>query len=125
MRPSQSLTLPATQAEKRLSHLRALVDALPVPPDATQDRIVAFAVIEALNTWTTFARSFYLSCVFRATRSSGAKVSLGASAHIKSKADAIDFAVRTVKPGYAKSRKPPWDWRDEPTWYDPRVVLKL
>lgn len=126
MRPSGTLEILASHASGRLDYLGELADKLPLQPDRRHDKEVAFLAIEGLNVWSSFSRSFYLSCVFRATRTSGAKVMLGKHAQIKSHTQAIDFAVRTMKGAkYAQTRKPPWTWRDEPTWYDPRVIYAL
>jgi hypothetical protein len=126
MHPSRSLAIIAAHAEARLESLYNLADSLPQAPDATHDRAVAFCVIETLNTWAGFARSFYLSCVFRARRASGTRVTLGKETHIRRPEQAIAFAVLTIRgTGYVKGRKGAWRWSDEPKWYDPAVITRI
>ena len=126
MHPSRKLDVIATHAERRLNYLHDLADSLPTVPDKSHDRLVAFAVIETLNTWAAFCRSFYLSCVFRAERANGTRVTLGKETHIVTRDQAIEFAVLTTRgQTYVKNHKGPWKWRDEPNWYDPRVITAL
>jgi hypothetical protein len=126
MHPSGRLDVIGAQAERRLEYLHGLADSLPTVPDPSHDRVVAFVVIEALNTWASFCRSFYLSCVFRARRANGAKVALGKEAHIVTRDQAIEFAVLTVRGhSYVQNHRGPWKWRDEPKWYDPSVINNI
>lgn len=125
MRAVHSLPRLAEQCEGRLAQLHGLVDVLPTVPAGDDDRVVAYATIEALNLWASFSRAMYLSCVFSARRANGKRVLLGKHKHITSAPQAIDFAIKTLKHRLWKSRRPPWRWSDEPKWYDPSALTRL
>jgi hypothetical protein len=39
---------------------------------------------------------------------------------------AIEFAVLTMRgSSYVKNHTGPWKWRDEPQWYDPKVITRI
>jgi len=109
-------------AGRRALRLRALVDPVGVPVSTQEDRLVAFVTIEALNLWSSFARSFFLSCVFKARRESGARVSHSQGSLVTTEL-ALTFAIRVMKP--SKPGSGPWQRRDEPTWFDVQTLLKL
>jgi hypothetical protein len=91
-------------------------------PTATEKFIAGYVVIEALNTWANFSRSFYLSCTISPRRAGGGRVRC-----------AIAFPDFNAAIGAAtvlhKHRAKPksdgsWDRRDEPTWFDPNVLIR-
>lgn len=54
---------------RRAVFLRQLINVLSPPLDAPADRLVSYAAVEALNTWTSFARVlFVVLCEPRSTR---------------------------------------------------------
>ena len=120
MRKVRSLEDLGTSASRRLLRLRLLVESLVPPLKADHDRLVAFVVIEALNLWASFARSFYISCLLRAFRPSGTRVTIRATG-IKRSGDAISFAMTQM----GRKRPPPWKRRDEPVWRDPQTLIRL
>lgn len=82
---------------RRAVFLRQLINVLSPPLDAPADRLVSYAAVEALNTWTSFARAYYLSCcVNHARRASGTKVTL-TGATITNTIEALFWAARVVK----------------------------
>src|SRR5438046_723271 len=103
MRPVDSLSRLSGLCDARLGQLQALVDVVPRQPRRADDRVIAYAAIEALNLWALFVRSFYLSCVFNARRSNGARVAHGYPR--VSRSQAIDVAVQTATPVLASRRK--------------------
>ncbi len=105
---------------RRAVFLRQLIDALSPPLDAAADRLVSYTAIEALNTWASFARAYYLSCcLYHARRANGTNVTLTGTT-ITSSIDALFWAARVVK----GAKKPPINRREEPAWHDPNTLLK-
>jgi hypothetical protein len=110
------------QSWRRLARLRLLVDQCRPPLNTEEDRIVAYATIEALNLWDSFVRAYYLSCVVtRALTDSGVRITTNVA--LPTVDDAIDFAVKQIYP--ATNRQPPWSRRDEPRWYVPGHIIKI
>jgi hypothetical protein len=99
--------------ETHVEHGRAAADA------EQADRITAYVAIEALNLWTEFVRSFYLSCATRAIRLSGARVAAGR--RFKNRDQALSFAIGVMNP----KRRPPYTWWDEPKWGKSSTILLL
>lgn len=95
---------------------------LRAPVGPAEDRIAAFVAIEALNLWTGFARSFYLSSALGARTLAGQPVVLNA-ASISTRHDAIGFAVLYFKP--RANPAGPWTWLDEPAWRQPKTLVRL
>jgi hypothetical protein len=111
----------ADTAERRLLRLRALVHSYSPPIRGENDRAVAFVVIEALNLWDAFARSYYLSCAFGTKLRSGHTVRLGVPG-LRSGGSALRAAIassgRRAVTGTIRRR-------DEPSWHDVQFLLNL
>ena len=107
---------------RRLSILKQLVGNKRPPCSSTDDQKLAFAAIEAMTVWSTFVRSYYLSCALGATRSGGTRITISQSG-ISSSEDAIRFAVQKLKPRLGdKANLQPLD---EPTWRAPSTLIRL
>ena len=107
---------------RRAYSLRTLVDSLKLPPSTEQERVIAYATIEAHNLWASFARAYYLSCVLKARRVSGPNITITQTG-LRTVTDGIQHAVRLLKP-WVKSG-PPFTRRDEPAWHELSTLLKL
>jgi len=120
MNQATDLVILKNLLQRRAVFLRQLINVLSPPLDAAADRLVSYAVVEALNTWASFARAYYLSCcVHHARRASGAKVTY-TGAPITNTIDALFWATRVMK----GAKRPPIDRRQEPAWHDPNTLLK-
>jgi hypothetical protein len=108
---------------RRFRVFRGEIEHCPTPLTREGDRLVAFIAIEMLNLWASFVRAYYLSCCMRGKRVGGGRVLIPAAAGIGSCAQAIDFAMQTVKP--YQQGGPPWSRREEPAWHDAQTLLKL
>jgi hypothetical protein len=106
----------------RLQRLRKITMQLAPPVSAELDRSAAFVVIETLNLWAGFSRSFYLSCAFRGRSSTFGRVSMTVTP-FSSPADALRFAIRLLRPTRFASGLT--SRRDEPTWHEPATLVKL
>lgn len=80
--------------------------------------------IDTLNTWTNFARAYYLSGMFGARRTNSARIAV-ANPHL-SEQYAIENAIVISRPT-AIRRLPAaaWHRREEPTWHDPNVFQRI
>lgn len=87
------------------------------------NRVTAFVAIEALNLWSQFVRSFYLSCATRTRTSRGMRVALKTGQAPTHEA-AITRAIQTLMPR-KKKKGPPWHPMDEPSWRLPNVLVDL
>lgn len=123
MNPVRHLAILQERAISRLDRLRQLALNLSPPLRPAERRAAAHVVIETANLWSTVARSFYLSCVLRARRVSGARVDLGVGG-VASIQDGIHFAVQTLKPGRAQPARV-YHPLDEPNWYKRETLLRL
>lgn len=105
---------------RRAVFLRQLVNALSPPLQASDDRLVSYTTMEALNMWGSFSRAYYLSCcLYQARRTTGARVTL-ATGGITNTLDALFFAARVMR----GAKRPPINRRQEPAWHDPNTLLK-
>lgn len=88
--------------------------------------LISPLVINLLNTWANFTRSYYICCALGTKRPDGSNVSSTLSA-IPSRSinDAIGNAVQTFRPKASKSSNGEWDTRDEPTWHDVNILIQL
>lgn len=123
MRPCRNLASLEISTKKRLNKLRNIItDSLPLPTRHREAQ-VAYSVIEILNTWTNFSRSFYLSCVLWPKSTKGNRIS------INTRGLSFDQAIdRAVVFSYPNRRRPTngiWHRRDEPTWHDYSVLLNV
>jgi hypothetical protein len=124
MHPRQSLVVLGDQARRRIRRLRARASyafsgAMAHP--AQREELVGWVVIEALNCWSNFVRSYLISLLFRAMRRSGARVSIG-NAAITSPGALIHVAAKAQR---GPSAAAPTNRRDEPSWHDVPLFLKV
>jgi hypothetical protein len=82
-----------------------------------REAFISHVAINALNTWSNFARAFYLSCCFGAKSVSGKTIEPGAA--ILCTHDALTIAIQNWNPKATRSIPNRWKPRDEPAWHDP------
>jgi hypothetical protein len=123
MRPIRNLTVLESCAYHRLDQLHKLAASLPLLAPEDRRRAAAFGVIELANCWAGFARSYYISCILRARRGGGGRVSVGVPG-VATPQDAIHEAVRIIAPRrLSKSRR--YHATAEPSWYKRETLLDL
>ena len=88
--------------------------------DEHRDIVVAYVAIEALNAWALFSRSFYLSCALGAITERRKAVTLTAVT-----ADPLGAAITCCNNRARPNAVGMWHRRDEPTWHDPNVLMKV
>lgn len=107
-------------ASNRLARLRSCaLDGL-ANPGPKQDRQFAYVVIEALNLWANFSRSYVLSCLFRPKRITKGRVRIG-NAAITTPA-ALFLLAAQIRRGPAAAA--PTSRRDEPSWHERDLLIK-
>jgi hypothetical protein len=120
--PSYRLGKLRKVAHRRIAKLRPTVSMLSLPLAPESDRILAWAMIEALTLWAGFLRAYYLSATIHAKTSSGAKITLSTSSFSDIQS-ALRFAVQLLKD--PKFRKNSVSRRDEPAWHNTSSYLRL
>lgn len=94
--------------------------SLVLPTDFAKDSLVAFAVIELDNVWSSFVRSYYLSWFLAARTRTGTRVRLKSG--LPTAFDqAIAFASTTISGAPRKGVT----GRMEPPWHEKRVLMAL
>lgn len=124
MRTSKKLLTLHRTANDRVSRIRSVLNEIE-PERFRYDREarVAFVVIETLNAWTNFVRSFYLSCMFSARTTGGIRI--GTVTTGIGENDAIGRAVLYWRPTARQKSDGSWRRRDEPTWHDPNLLIPV
>lgn len=82
---------------------------------------VSFTIIDIHNALATFLRSYCLSSLTGAYKANGNRVRVMTA--IQGHRSALTFAIRTERPKIAGTG--PWKHRDEPTWHDPNVIIRI
>ena len=85
-----------------------------------RDIVVAFVAIEALNAWALFSRSFYLSCAIGSETERRKPITLATAT-----ADPLGAAITCCNNRARPNAAGLWHRRDEPTWHDPNVLMKV
>ena len=124
MKPCQKLIRLQRVACKNVKYLQEIGrDASGIVSVRDRNIAVSFIVIEALNTWTNFSKTFYLSCRFGARYPNGSSVTCAAL--FTDFNQAIGEAILFYHPNYGPGQSGMWRRRDEPTWHDTSVILQL
>jgi hypothetical protein len=84
-----------------------------------RDVVVAYVTIEALNAWSLFSRSFYMSCALGALTERKKIVTMTPTA------DPIGAAIICTKRWARPNATGGWHRRDEPAWHDPNILMKV
>jgi hypothetical protein len=109
-------------ATNRIAKLRSLVSHYSGPVTAEKDRVISWAVIDALNLWSGFLRAYYLSGAITTKNKQGARI-VFTSRKFPSAEAAMRFAiVMKKKPAFTG---PISSRRDEPSWHDAGILVDL
>lgn len=129
MRPTRNLQNLQRSALLRTDRLHAYISPLltaSYPAGLRSiDSAVAFVVIELDNLWAGTARSFFLSVAFCADDGKGHRVHLSNAPRARTTDEALTHAIRRCKPSrYKPGQRGPWDWSDEPGWWNPTTLME-
>lgn len=85
--------------------------------------LLSFVVINILNTWSNFSRTYYLSCILKPRTITRRRITLSRS--ISSFDDAIGLAITDLRPQIAPPQSGVWHRRDEPAWHDRNLLIRF
>jgi hypothetical protein len=121
MRPSRSFEKLLRMASNRLARLRSRAVEGLTHTGPERDRQFAYVIVEALNLWGNFSRSYAMSCLFRPKRvTKQGRVTIG-NATVTTPAAVLLIAAQ-VRRGPAAAA--PTTRRDEPAWHDRDLLIK-
>lgn len=103
---------------RRLARLQRRIQAV-AGGHRDRDVVVAYVAIEALNAWTLFSRSFYMSCALGALTERKRPVTTTATA------DPLGAAIVCINSRARPNALGAWHRRDEPPWHDPNVLMRV
>lgn len=122
MRPTRRLPKLGRGVFRRLVRLHVVACSVAAPPGTSEDRVVAWLVIEALNLWAEFVRAYYLSGAMGTRTGSGVSVGFKL-APFPDLGSAIRQAIFLTRGTSVTSPTVPR--RLEPAWHDKHTVLPL
>ena len=88
-----------------------------------REALVTFVVLNLLNSWSNFVRSYYFSCAFGTRTKSAIKVF--PVNQFPDYNSAIGFAIRAFTPYSLPNTAGIWHRRNEPPWHDLNTLLRL
>jgi len=122
---------------KKLAHLeknakwaiqrstRELPDLFSIKNISQRENIASPIVINLLNTWSIFMRTYYICCARGARNKLNYKISSSLSSSNLSPNDVIGEAIKSYHPNKKPMSNGIWDTRDEPSWHDSSVIIRL
>jgi hypothetical protein len=122
-RKLSSLEASALWALRRSS--RPLAHVLGAHNQTQRELLISPLVINTLNTWSLFNRTYYICCLLGAWRRNGTFVSSSITASAISVNDAIGYSILHFKTKAVPLSSGNWDTRDEPTWHDSNTLIAL
>jgi len=122
MNPQLRLVRASRWVDGQLVILRSLANRAVRLPHPEKLRLLSFATIETHNAVSSFMRSYYLSCATCAYLVGGTRIVTGVN--LRSPQEALTDAVHREK-HWLGHRSGPWTAREEPTWYDANVLIRL
>ena len=125
MHAEKNLVVLDSRMQCRISRLKYLTSTFGLTYTPEMGRCCSYVVIEALNCWVLFSRSFIISAALGARARNSGKIT--SASHWPSQNDVIIRAAVAENPRLASSGSLPTyiDRRQEPAWHDPAVILRL
>jgi hypothetical protein len=125
MHTERTLAVLDSRLESRLSRLKYLYRSSGTAYTPEVGRMLAYIVMETMNCWVLFSRSFIVSSALGArTRNNGNVTSM--FNRRSSANDVIIQATFTESPWLGRRGRPTQiDRRQEPAWHDPAVIMRL
>lgn len=105
---------------RRLASLHEAAEVAATLPTPVPFTVLCPLVLDFHSVCATFLRSYYLSSATGATTAAGTRVTT--TVPLRSHRDAMTFAVHRTK---RLKGTGPWSGRDEPTWHDSAIVIRL
>jgi hypothetical protein len=123
VRNLQHLEHNATWAIKRSCRLLASVSST-TNAFAKEERMT-YAVINILNSWSNFQRTYFICCLLGAKSATQGFVTSSQTGLVMNANDAIGKAIVHFTPKKTPLSNGTWDTRDEPAWHNSNTLLKL
>lgn len=124
MRPCGEFRVLRSCAQTGLARMRkTAVEAVGQLPARQAKHALAVTTIDLLNYWSTFSRTYSLSCILKPRRVSGGRVTVtmpGLNFN-----GVIGVAMARHKPRLTPRPDGSWHRRDEPPWHDTAVLTNL
>ena len=121
MLPAKYLATLRRHAAQRIYKLQTITLAVGNLSASDEDKLLGHVVIEGLNTWSNFQRAYFLSCVLRAWKEDGLRITLS-NPTVRTLTDGMGICMQTCKPWiWARGT---WQRRDEPPWHDPQTLIR-
>ncbi|HEY5582300.1 MAG TPA: hypothetical protein VIK56_14280 [Rhodoferax sp.] len=105
--------------------IRLLSSAKSLAVPFEREERMTFAIVNLLNTWANFQRTYFICCLLGARSSVNSQIQSSVTGSISTIQEAIGKAVLHFKPSRSPRSNGEWDSRDEPTWHDANTLLKL
>lgn len=122
MKPRPVIADNCRWVDLRLTALRPIAAGASALTPAERQRALGFVVLEAHNACRIFLRSYYLASASGGGLQSGGNVTT--STALQNRRDALTHAVHVEK-SWLSHRLGPWTSREEPTWFDGNVFIRL
>lgn len=124
MIPRRKLGRLQKTACKRIRRLSNIATDIPTFMSCHEKNVaVSFVVIESLNSWGNFLRSFYLSCRIGTCFRNGDPVTCANT--FTDFNQAIGDAILLDHHNWQPHQNGIWHRRQEPSWHDPNLILRL
>lgn len=90
-----------------------------------RELLISPLVINTLNSWSLFIRTYFISCSLGARSNNGIHVTSSINIPKQTSIDnVIGLAVTLFKKNAQPSSSGHWDTRDEPKWHDSNTIIK-
>jgi len=93
------------------------------PTIREREWLLANVVIESINTWSNFCRSYYLSCWLNPKTRNHTYIYITHT--FVDYNNAIGVAIHYVRPAITAPLSGIWHRRDEPAWHDHNILMRL
>ncbi|MBT9613557.1 MAG: hypothetical protein IV108_09875 [Burkholderiales bacterium] len=104
---------------------RPLPNVKTAPNQSQRELLISPLVINTLNVWALFVRTYFICCLMGARSGGGVAISSNHSSLRMSVNDAIGHAIAITNPKALPTASGMWDTRDEPTWHDVKTLIRL
>ena len=124
MRPSKYLIKLQKTAINKVHRLKRLLNNISNLSSNNEIEIcLTYVTIEALNTWSNFSRSFYLSCTLHPRTVNGNRVTTRIETGNFN--EAIGEAISLYRSSATPNPQGLWHRREEPTWHERSTITKV
>lgn len=121
MKTSKSLPGLTSWMLRQIEERQRDIETITMPPELPGAAEISFLLMDIHNKVATFLRAYCLSSLAGAYMANGSRVN--STTGIQGHRSALTFAIQTERPRNVGIG--PWEHRDEPTWHDPNVIIRI